>query len=202
MLRQRGDMNSVIMMLGKWMSTHPPIVDRIAAADKALAGERVVAAAPAILGAAALIAIGFTIPLVGGGFLMKKLMDTAQQATQRANPPAAAPTRPQRHIADVPAAVATAQRDLQQLAAVADRYRERTGRYPEDTESLYAIWRLDHPRDPELRDPFDGGRYAYLNDDGVYTLWSAGDERKDVHAIMSITSQDRSTAASAPGLSR
>jgi Zn-dependent protease with chaperone function len=197
LMRQRGDMNSILMTLGRWMATHPPIVDRIAAADRALAGERVVAPAPAVLGATALIALVFMVPLAGGGYLMKVFMDKAKEAAAHPNPPQPAVRAPQQtHVADVPAAVAIAQRDMQQLAAVANHYRDQTGRYPEDTESLYAIWRLEHPRDPELRDPFDGERYAYLSGDGTYDIWSAGDERKDVHVRMHVTSQETTTAAS------
>jgi Zn-dependent protease with chaperone function len=198
MMNQRSDMNTVLMTLGKWMSTHPPIVDRIAAADQSLAGEQKIVPGPAILGAAGLIAIGFLVPLAGGGYLMKMFMEKVKQTAAQANPPQPSTRPPETHVADVPAAISIAQHDLQQLAAVADHYFVQTGRYPEDTESLYALWRLDHPRDPELRDPFDGSRYGYTSEDGEYDLWSAGEERKDIHVRLHVASHEKTTAASAP----
>jgi hypothetical protein len=77
---------------------------------------------------------------------------------------------------------------MRELADTADKYRAQTGRYPEDVESLYAMWRLEHPRDPELRDPFDTTRYGYTSEDGEYEIWSAGSMRDDIKARMIITS--------------
>jgi hypothetical protein len=50
------------------------------------------------------------------------------------------------------------------------------------------MWRLEHPRDPELRDPFDTTRYGYTSEDGEYEIWSAGTERKEIKARLMITS--------------
>ena len=194
MMRQRNDMNTVLMTLGSWMSTHPPIVSRIAVLDRALAGEKVIAG-PAVLGAVSLIALAFVAPMVGGVFLMqkfiKKMNEVTQQAqrqTQATTTAPVAPPAPKVIVADVPAAVARAQREMRELADVAAAYRMKTGRYPEDMESLYALWRLDHPRDPELRDPFDGRRYGYDLTDGEYEIYSAGADREDVTARLRITS--------------
>jgi len=192
MMRQRHDLNTVLMMLGRWMASHPPIVDRIAEVDRTLAGDRIVPA-PAVLGAAGLIALGFVAPLVGGGFLMQKMMKTIKEAGAQAQAQShSTPTRvrPRVVVADVPGAVSRAQKEMRDLAAVADTYHLKTGRYPEDVESLYALWRLDHPRDGELRDPFDGSRYGYEYEDGEYDIWSAASERNDVHERMHVTSNE------------
>ncbi len=136
-----------------------------------------------------MIALGFILPMIGGGFLMRKFITTIQQ--QQASlpqPSRAVPARPEVTVLDVPAAVARAQKEIRELADSADKYRLQTGRYPEDTESLYAMWRLEHPRDPELRDPFDATRYAYLAEDGEYDIWSSGEERKDMKARLRVTS--------------
>src|SRR3954453_2191203 len=195
MMQQRHDMASVWMTIGRWMSTHPPLVDRIAELDKSAGGERIIAPR-AILGAAALIALAFILPLAGGSFFIQKFMATVQKqaaAAQTSTSTATststhAPERPKVVVSDVPAAVARAQKEMRELADSADRYRAHTGRYPEDPESLYAMWRLDHPRDPELRDPFDTTRYGYTAEDGEYEIWSAGSMRDDIKARMIITS--------------
>jgi Zn-dependent protease with chaperone function len=197
MMQQRHDMTTVWMTIGRWMSTHPPLIDRIAELDRSAGGERITSSR-AILGAAAVVAFAFLLPLIGGGFAMRKLMKSVQEqsaALQRQNTSSQAPARPKILIADMPAAVARAQKEMRELAATADKYRIQTGRYPEDTESLYAIWRLDHPRDPELRDPFDATRYGYESDDGEYDIWSAGDERTYTHARLRITSGESAQPA-------
>jgi Zn-dependent protease with chaperone function len=95
MLQQRHDMASVWMTIGRWMSTHPPLVDRIAELDKAAGGERIVATR-AVLGAVALLAFAFVLPMVGGSFLIRKFMTTIQNKPRprrpaRGRPPAPAP---------------------------------------------------------------------------------------------------------------
>jgi Zn-dependent protease with chaperone function len=189
MMQQRHDMTTVWMTIGRWMSTHPPLVDRIAELDRSAGGERI-ASSRAIVGAAAVVAFAFLLPLIGGGFAMTKLMKTIQeqQASLQRQNTTTTPERPKIVVADIPAAVARAQKEMRELANTADKYRALTGRYPEDTESLYAMWRLDHPRDPELRDPFDATRYGYESEDGEYDIWSAGDERQDTHARLRVTS--------------
>jgi Zn-dependent protease with chaperone function len=185
MLQQRHDMTSVWMTIGRWMSTHPPLVERIAELDRSAAGERIVSSR-AILGAAGIIALAFILPMVGGGFLMRRFVATIQQQLPQNNNAIA--EHPKVQVIDVPAAVARAQKEMRELADTADKYRAQTGRYPEDTESLYAMWRLDHPRDPELRDPFDATRYGYSSEDGEYDIWSVGEQRKDTKARLRVTS--------------
>jgi Zn-dependent protease with chaperone function len=182
-MQQQRDMNTVLMTLGSWMASHPPIVRRIAALDRALAGERVVAG-PAILGAAGLIALGFLAPMLGGAFVMQKFMKTIQEAQRAAQRDTSKlePAGPRKvEVTDVPAAVARAQRDMRSLAAVADAYRA-GGSYPEDTSTLYALWRAEHPRDPEPFDPFDGEHYGYLVTPDGYEIYSSGQDRDDVAA--------------------
>ena len=196
LMRQRSDMNTVLMTLGSWMSTHPPIVSRIAALDRALAGEKVIAGR-AVLGAVSLIALAFVAPLVGGAFLMQKFVKKMNEVTQQAQRQTSAasvvtPPAPSKvQVVDVPAAVEHAQRDMRQLAAVADAYHAKTGSYPKDAEALYALWRTEHPRDPELFDPFDGEYYGYVADDGGYQIVSAGGERDDVTASLHVYSTGR-----------
>jgi len=180
MLRQRHDMKSITMTLGRWMSTHPPLTDRIAEVDRTLNAEKVVAPW-AVLGAASVVALCFILPLVGGGWAMKKIVETANKAAQEAQrnasaqPATTTTARPRITVSDVPAASAKALRDLHELEATADNYKKRTGAYPDDASALYAAWQLEHPGAHEPRDPFDTTRYGYETDsDGGYDLWSLG----------------------------
>jgi len=185
-------MATIWMTIGRWMASHPPLVDRIAAMDRSR-GEARIASSRVVLAAAALIGTAFVIPLVGGGWLMKRFMKTVQQQaaqTQPADLGVSKARRPHVVVANVPVAVARAQREMRELADTADEYRRQTRRFPEDTESLYAMWRLNHPRSPELLDPFDGTRYGYETKDGDYDIFSVGDQRNDVKARLHVTSNE------------
>jgi Zn-dependent protease with chaperone function len=198
MMQQRHDMTSVWMTIGRWMSTHPPLVDRIAELDRSAGGERIVSTR-AVLGAAGLIAVAFVLPIAGGGFFLRKFMAKIQQQQAAvAQTSSAAPERPKVIVADVPAAVARAQKEMRELADTADKYLALTGRYPEDSESLYAMWRLDHPRDPEPRDPFDATRYGYTSEDGKYEIWSLGAFQENIKAQLKITSAESAHPAAKP----
>jgi len=185
MMRQRKDMNTVWMTLGSWLSTHPPIVHRIAELDRALGGEKIVAG-PAVVGALAVIVLAFMVPAAGGSFAMfkfiRKMDEMTKLAQQRTAAASAVPAPQKVEVVDVPAAVETAQREMKQLAAVADAYHAKTGSYPADEDALYALWRAEHPDNPELFDPFDGEHYGYALSGTGYTIYSAGASRDGVDA--------------------
>jgi Zn-dependent protease with chaperone function len=195
MLQQRHDLKTVWMTIGRWMSTHPPLVNRIAEMDRARAGARVLSPA-STLGAAAVIAFAFILPMVGGGYffsrMMKKFQETADAAKrQTAAPEPESPRRPAVVIADVPAAAQQAQKDLHTLATVADDFRRKTGRYPETGDALYALWRLEHPLDREPRDPFDKNRYGYDSEsDDDYDIYSTGNDRADYKGKLHVHSPE------------
>ena len=193
MLRQRHDMNSVAMKIGSWMSTHPPISDRIAELDRTLNAEKVTAAATS-LAAAALIAVGFLVPIVGGGWFFQKLVANMNKAVAQAQqnssaqPSTSSTPRPQVVVKDVNAAAAQAILDLHELQSAAEDYKKKTGTYPDDTSALYATWQLAHPGAREPRDPFDKTRYGFEPDgDGGYELWSGGSGKPWNRAELDIT---------------
>jgi Zn-dependent protease with chaperone function len=195
--RQRNDMTGVLMTLGSWLSTHPPIVDRVAEADRNLAPEPV-DRTKGILGALAVIVLAFMLPSVGGGvffvMFMKKvnqqMADIQSQATQASALPAATETsydddeeeQKAPLVADPAMASQVALRDLQTLAATAERYRAQHGRIPGDQKTLYVALRVFEPAAGELRDPFDGERYGYRVVGDSYEIYSYGDGQQGVTA--------------------
>lgn len=183
-MNQRRDMTGVLMTLGRWMSTHPPIVDRVAEADRALAGEPV-DGSRGILGAIALIAFAFIVPIAAGGFFFAKFMNKMQQQVTQASALPTVPTptettpsyeEEEETVADPALAAELAKKDLERLAAVAEQYRAKYGRIPGDTETLYTAARVFDPAAGELRDPFDGQRYGYSASGGMYSIMSAGND--------------------------
>ena len=189
-MNQRRDMTGVLMTLGRWMSTHPPIVDRVAEADKALAGEPI-DGSRGILGAIGLIAFAFLVPMAAGGFFFAKFMNKMQEQVQAAqvqqasalpSVPAATPyeedDEEEETVADPGLAAELAKKDLERLAAVAEQYRAKYGRIPGDLETLYTAVRVFDPEAGELRDPFDGQRYGYAVTGETYSIMSAGNSAK------------------------
>jgi Zn-dependent protease with chaperone function len=195
-VEQRRDMTSTLMTLGRWMATHPPIVDRVAEADKALAPEKIVAPAGAI-GALALIAVVFLVPVAGGGVLFwqfaKKMqtLGAAQQqttaATESAGSAAVAEDDDKPQIADAALAAEVAKADLARLASVIEQYKRKYGKVPGDSATLYAAARMFDPNAGSLLDPFDGYRYGYgVSEDGTYELSSYGNQLPEYASVLTV----------------
>jgi Zn-dependent protease with chaperone function len=202
-MNQRRDMTGVLMTLGRWMSTHPPIVDRVAEADKALAGEPI-DGSKGILGAIALIAFAFLAPMAAGGFFFAKFMNKMQEATQAAqvqqasalpSMPATTPSYEEEEdeeedtVADPALAAELAKQDLKRLGAVAEQYRAKYGRIPGDIETLYSAVRVFDPTAGELRDPFDGQRYGYAVTGQTYSILSAGNDTAEFQGKLVVRSK-------------
>jgi hypothetical protein len=182
---QRKNINTIPMMLGTWMSTHPPLAVRIAELDAALGAEKVIYGKAAV-GAAGVIALAFLVPLLGGGLLMKKFMNQLKGTDAAVTTASTSPERSPVAVPDPAAAAAVAQSDLQALRQIAADHRQATGSYPEDTSALYRLWKARNPDRADLVDPFDGGPYGYELEDGGVHLWSAGSERAAYASMLSI----------------
>jgi len=203
-VNQRRDMTGVLMTLGRWMSTHPPIVDRIEQADRNLAPEPV-DGTKGVLGALGLIAAVFVLPMAGGTIFfmsfMKKMEQQVNQASALSTPAATyddtTETIPEPEpeeesdeptVADPQLAAELAKQDLQRLAAVAEKYRAKYGRVPGDSQTLYTAARVFDPAAGELRDPFDGQRYGYVAKDGGYEIYSYGNNLKNLEGQLVVKS--------------
>ncbi|MFA6955917.1 MAG: M48 family metalloprotease [Thermoanaerobaculia bacterium] len=185
---QRGAMDTVMMTIGNWMASHPPLAFRIAELDQARFPKRTPAAAP-VFGAIGLIVFAMLVPLAASVFFMQKIMKAAKaaaalpQATQHARQ-----TEPEFVVADVAVARATARADIQKLAAAAEDYRTRTGQFPKDEGGLYAAYQLVNPGATAPLDPFDGERYGYAEYGDSFSLWSSGSDRPGLESELSYDS--------------
>jgi Zn-dependent protease with chaperone function len=164
---QRADLNTGLMTLGEWLSTHPALSKRLVELDPALRTPEITLSRSGGLRAAAIVAAVVTPILVAGvaaSLLAPQLLENGQSSRQRAEYEPPAP-----EVAD-----RQAHQDLERLAAFVHE-EDRAGRgLPWDGEELYARWRAAHPHDREPLDPYDGYRYGYEQKGEHFRLWSSG----------------------------
>ena len=166
MLEQHGDLDTGWMTIGQWLSTHPPLLKRMAALDPALAPPSASTRTGVVR---ALLIVGVVLVTTGAlswlvatkfrGFLA----DVERQA-------AATRETPRDGSAD-PRSVAA---DLESLRAFVLLEATAGPGVPADAQALYERWQSTHPGEPELRDPFDGQWYGYRVDSESFTLYSSG----------------------------
>lgn len=172
-VEQRRDMTGVLMTLGRWMSTHPPLVDRVAEADRSLGGPAP-DATRGIAGAVALIAFALLAPTIGGGFVFVKFVKKLQEQTAQLEPTQAAVVPPAPTAAEAKMAEVV-RRDLERLAAAARKHHETHGSMPANADALYAALRAFDPAAGEPHDPFSGARYRYHRTARGCVIFSSGD---------------------------
>lgn len=172
---QGNDLNTVWMTLGRWLSSHPPLVDRIVAVEPSLITRRQTRLR-GTMGAVALILCVFVVPVLIAVSAGSKVMSAIQQAKMMsqastgdmiAEPSRLAPE-------EISEASQQALQDMQALSTVIEEYRAQTGQLPFNSDEIYAIWRFLRPDSAPPVDPFDGYLYGYESTDDSYTLWSEG----------------------------
>ncbi len=189
---QRDDLDTALMQIGTWLSTHPPLCERLTVLEPALLQGRVTSQSGAAARGVGLLAGVALAPVVVMMLLLGALVAAAgslsaslptdepgptRERTRAVVP--AATTRPSPAALEAPAApaadAARARRDITALAAVIDVYRvAHDGQLPRDVGTVYAVWAEAHPDTVAPTDPFDGQRYGYEPQGSHYRLWSAG----------------------------
>jgi hypothetical protein len=162
---QKEHLNTGLMTIGKWLSTHPPLSERILALEPGLAGGTVrgeVGVARALAGmlAAALVVAGISALFVRG------LMPAIREAMAAAQAGTAVPRDP--------GVDAQVWMDLDRMARLALAHREAQGEFPADAEALYDAWVRHHPEEDAPVDPYDGQSYGYARETDHVLIWSSG----------------------------
>ena len=166
LVAQRSDLNTGLMRIGVWLSTHPPIANRLAALDPTLGPA--VAARGATLRALMILLIVVGLPAAGAGAAAWKFWPRIQSALAQQRRAAAGPT------ATGDAQRAEAGRGIRSLSAATEDFRTRFGTLPAQREQLYRYWQQIHPTEHEPADPWTLGRYVYQQDGENYVLLSTG----------------------------
>jgi Zn-dependent protease with chaperone function len=171
LVTQRAALNTGWMTLGEWLSTHPPLVKRIAQIDPSLRE-------PAFDSSRGIVrAVGIIGTALAPVFIAGVIAAIAFPAWIARHGPAAARRASSAPTFQPPAlkvGMAQARKDFASLDALI-REEERAGRgLPWDTRELYDRWNGLHGKGNEPRDPFDGTRYAYEQRGKEFRLWSVG----------------------------
>jgi Zn-dependent protease with chaperone function len=171
---QGKELNTTWMTIGRWLATHPPLADRLAAIEPELAeGPR--SRMRGRIGAFAILGCIVFIP-VGLGLTIGPMVKNAVQKFKNAQASVTSETESADTMTSVEIQAATekAWRDMALLSQTIENYRAKTGSLPVDQNGAYAAWTLLHPADEYPLDPFDGYGYGYELVDGSYAIWSEG----------------------------
>jgi Zn-dependent protease with chaperone function len=168
---QQADLDTGLMTLGEWFSTHPPLAKRLAQIDPSLAPgarSRVGALrASAIVGAVLLpiLLSGVASVVVMRGSLLR----AGVTGYKDYSPPA-------RDVAE-----RVMREDFARLASFLDNEMRAGRELPWDEDELYDRWRAAHPGEPDPLDPYDGMWYGYEQKGEHFRIWSSGpDGRRSV----------------------
>lgn len=173
--KQGNDLNSTWMTLGRWLASHPPLVDRIAAVEPTLITNRQTRLRGTI-GAIALIISIFVVPTVTAAAFGTKIMAVFKQAEKVSQAPQKTDQTERRQLTTDEAAIASQQawNDMKALSTVVEEYREKTGELPMNGDATYAAWKILRPGVKPPVDPFDGYNYGYDMDEDRYVILSEG----------------------------
>jgi Zn-dependent protease with chaperone function len=163
-VRQQADLDTGLMTLGEWFSTHPPLVKRLAQIDPSLAMTPQ-GGIGALRAGAIVAAIVLPILLTGVAsvvLLQGSLLRSAAHVRT-------AHTPPPREVAE-----RVVREDLLKFAAFLEAERTAGRELPWDDSELYDRWRAAHPSEPEPLDPYDGMWYGYEQKGDHFRIWSSG----------------------------
>jgi Zn-dependent protease with chaperone function len=200
--RQRRDLDTGWMTIGRWLSMYPPLSERVTALDPELAARtRPAGQGPAralgIMAGALLmmmLAVGgvtalFMIPAlraafggVGGsaspGFDSSLYEDIGDDTADDTAYDTEVDTEGEGFTppasAEVEVAAQTARVDLERLGALALEWTLEAGAPPESVDEIQGRWSERYGGEAFPRDPFDGYFYGYTWDDTTLRLWSSG----------------------------
>jgi hypothetical protein len=174
---QRRLLDTGWMTIGKWLSTHPPLCERIAALRPSLLAT-LETSSRGLLRALAIIGGLIMIPTIASAVFIATLIPKYQAMLEETQDFEEEPSSSSEPAVDINVDVDDARYQVEeqttQLAVVVDEYRSKIGVIPPDAQALYAAWRSLRPGEEEPLDPFDGSNYGYYVTDDGFVIWSSG----------------------------
>jgi Zn-dependent protease with chaperone function len=174
---QRRLLDTGFMTFGKWLSTHPPLCERIAALRPSLVAA-VEPSSRGLLRALAMVGGLIMIPSIASVVFIATLLPKYQALIQEAQNFEEEPFSSSEPAVDTGVDVDDARYQVEeqtaQLAVVVGEYHMKMGVAPPDAEALYGVWRSLRSGEEEPVDPFDGSRYGYYVTDDSFVIWSSG----------------------------
>lgn len=165
-VQQREDLNRPMMKLGTWLSTHPPLCDRVAVLEPALAGGQVLNQSGARVGALAIVGSLVGVPIVGMLVLVLSIAAAGVRAQQ---------AKVAAEAADAAALQQTEEqivRDVNALRIAVDSFKKANGRLPAE-EELETAWQSVHGTRPLPTDPIWDEAFDYRTNGMDYLIGSS-----------------------------
>jgi len=184
LVHQRADVNTFWMIVGTWMSTHPPIASRLAVLQPDLGAGQTLRRGPALAAAAGLFLLVLlpagTMIIVARKMLPAIKAQMEQQSRAQASGAGTAPGLAPRSSEQVGTAPGLDPRrsealsGIDSLVAAAEAFRKESGLPPPNVNALYRSWGKLHPGAKEPIDPFGSKWYGYASTKHEYFIWSIG----------------------------
>jgi hypothetical protein len=175
LVAQRNDLRTGLMRLGVWLSTHPPIADRLVALDGSLGPP--ISNRVAGLRALAVIALVLGVPTLVGVGAARELWPEVERMIAESQGTTVAPDAAGTAAAGQATPQATVEAGILSLAEATERHRAEHGELPPSRSGLYAYWSHLHPGESEPVDPWTHGRYGYELRGKHYVIRSTGADR-------------------------
>lgn len=179
LVRQRQDLNTGLMTIGTWLSTHPPLAKRLHALDPSLGSGQHVSRAGAwrAIGIIGLVYLAFALVFVLAATVFKDQFARINQQMQSAGAPVNTPG----NDAALPPLPANPEQALEEaVTAVSGMLNAEmaAGReLPADLSELVELWSTRNPAEEIPRDPYDGQYLGYIRLKDGYILFSSGPDR-------------------------
>lgn len=179
-VKQQNDLNTGVMTIGRWLSTHPPLSERIALIDPSLLDEKISFLKGRVH--AGLIVFIFTvIPCLLSISLWQSFAKMIEEAKVKSanNNYQATETEYYKMTMSTAEAKSKVAADFIVLSKLAYEVKAKTNSYPsENSGMLSSAWELLRPGKAEPKDPFDGNPYGYYLQDKGFVIWSPGPDRQ------------------------
>ena len=175
LMAQHSTLNTGWMTLGEWLSTHPPLVKRIAQIDASL-GHSSFDSNAGVWRAIGIVG-GTLVPVVivsvVAALFIPGWLATLQPTRANSSYDAHAHQSPSAEVGTI-----QTQKDFAELATFI-RAEEQSGRgMPWDTDEVYERWSKANPGTIEPLDRFDGTRYGYESRGNHFKLRSVGPDEE------------------------
>lgn len=170
---QKSDLDTGWLTLGRWLSTYPPLCERIAALEPSLAaGSPVSVRGPAR--ALIIISVAIIIPIVASGVFFATVMPKWSELMEDTGSIEGYDPDWSPPVVDEATGRAQVETDFDAISALILTHLEETGEIPAGHDELSELWEAEWNGLPLPVDPFDGLPYGYyVDEDGVF-LWSVG----------------------------
>ena len=172
---QQHDLNNGLMTIGKWLSTHPPLSERIHALEPNIIPGKISNFKGNMRAALAVAFFGIA-PILLTVWVVKFFAKTIEESQARLEQTQASGIRSSQVRRNAERFLMNkVEDDFRTISDLLEEYKNKNGTYPsEEDNGLSTAWLTLRRGQAIPKDPFDGKTYGYYLIEGGYVLWSSG----------------------------